>query len=199
MPAKTICAWAASADRLYAADSGAIPLLSAGFHPTIVGDLDSLPALPPNHPYSIVLDEDQNHSDCDKLLSLIAADGHPQATLAAVEGDRLDHMLGTLSSILRSPLQIRLALRRGLGFIVRPGSPLVVPASPNQRFSVLPLLPSQAVTIEGAEWPVAPSPMALDQFISLSNRASAPQLRVSLEAGAALLILEYRPDQLPLW
>jgi thiamine pyrophosphokinase len=199
MPAEKICAWAATADRLYAADSGALPLLEGGYQPTIVGDMDSLHALSALQAADLHRDDNQDYSDCDKLLMLVREHGFTDLTLIALEGDRLDHMLGTLSSVLRSGLTVRLGLRRGLGWIAQDGFPVEAAVRPGQRFSVLPLQPVKGARIEGAHWPVADAEMQNGGFNSLSNRSAGEQIHVSVKEGAALVIVEYSAEQLPLW
>ncbi len=198
LPAEKIGEWAALADRLYAADRGAIPLLERGFKPTITGDMDSL-RLADQDGLRIVPHWDQNSFDSDKLLMLARQDGVTDITLAAIEGDRLDHVLGTLSSSLASPLSIRLALRRGLGWIIRPGEERSFGARPGQRLSLMPILPSQGVSIQGVEWPLENQAMTMGGFISLSNRAAEDEIKITLEAGALLFVLEFSPEELPIW
>lgn len=198
LPEEKIGEWAARADRIYAADRGAIPLLERGFRPTITGDMDSL-NLAGDHTLRVIPNRDQNFSDCDKLLMLAHEDGVTDITLTAIEGDRLDHILGTLSSCLASPLSIRLALRRGLSWMIRPGEKRSFGTRPGQRLSLLPILPSQGVNIQGVEWPLKNHDMAMGGFISLSNRAAEDEIKISLTDGALLLILEFKPEELPIW
>lgn len=167
--------------------------------PTIVGDMDSLHALSALHATDLHRDESQEYSDCDKMFMLMREHGHWDVTVVALEGDRLDHMLGTLSSVLKSGLNVRLGLRRGLGWIAQDGFPVEATVRPGQRFSVMPLQPMRGTHIEGAQWPVAGDNFDMGGLISLSNRAAGEEIRVSVQDGAALVIVEYSAEQLPLW
>ena len=120
MDPELLRAWADSADVLIGADSGAGTLIDLGFQPVVVGDLDSigdrdLPGL------RVVEVADQDRTDCDKLLDMACEDGFDEVTLACIEGDLLDHVLGSLSSAVRASIRVRLALRNGIGWIVKPG------------------------------------------------------------------------------
>lgn len=194
LPAAAVQAWADSAELVYAADGAADLLACPGL--TIVGDLDSVKTPPASA--RIVSMPDQNSSDADKLLALASAEGAESMTLAGVEGDRLDHVLGTLGSCLRSSLTVRLVLRRGIGWLLRGGEEIVLPAAPHQRFSLMALPEARGVSASGCAWPLAGASLMLSGLQSLSNRAEGP-VKVCLESGALLaVLLEPQPPE-PRW
>lgn len=180
-------AWAASADRLYGADGAGALLCRLGFGPTVVGDLDS--ALPEQlaRAERVVLDPSQDTTDCDKLLAQIERDGHSAATLAGVEGDRLDHLLASLGSVARSRLGLRLLLRTGVGWTVRPGQPAAAGLAPGTAVSLLPLVDCADLRLEGVRWPLVSGAATLAAGLSVSNVASGP-VSASVGSGAALLV-----------
>jgi thiamine pyrophosphokinase len=191
-------AWAGGADRLIAADAGADRLLEAGLEvPVVVGDLDSLSPDAREGAGAVLQDPSQDSSDCDKLLAYAHADGVDRITLINAEGDRPDHFLATLQSAARSPLEVRLALRRGLGYVLKPGAERRFFVPGGTRLSLLPLTRCEDVTLEGAVWPVAGE--ALDPLgkTSLSNRARDQGLVARIGSGAAFLFLEVGPE--PAW
>ncbi len=198
LPAAKVNQWADSADTLYAADGAALPLIDAGFSPVVVGDFDSLRGHSLPDGVRSIHRPDQDFTDCDKLLSVAAEDGVSDITLVGIEGDRLDHMLATLSSAVRSSLRIRLGLRRGLGWIIRPGRSCLPIGSAGRRCSVLPLLPCRGVSLTGVRWPLKDAELGLDGPVSISNHA-VEDLQISIEEGAALLIVEHKPQELPKW
>src|SRR5687767_12418197 len=128
--------WADSADVIFAADSGADRLLEAGGHPHIaIGDLDSISERARGATPNIHFDPNQDRTDCDKLLAAVRSGGESEVTLACVEGDRLEHVLATLSSALQSGLRVRLALRRGIGIVMRAGDRVEVETEPSRLVS----------------------------------------------------------------
>ncbi len=190
--------WATSATRLYGADGGGARLCRMGFRPVVVGDFDSAELSEVSTATQVVIDPSQDRTDCDKLLRQIARDGHERATLVGIEGDRLDHVLASLGSALRSPLDIRLALRTGLAWVVREGRSLDLDLRPGTVLSLLPLSPCSEVCLSGARWPLDRAALSLDGQVSVSNVALGP-VTVSLREGAALLVAGVQDDEVPLW
>jgi thiamine pyrophosphokinase len=172
--------------------------MAAGVVPhVIVGDMDSASTVALESGAEIWRDEDQQATDCDKLLTLARTRGHEQITLIGVEGDRLDHLLATLSSCLVSPLSIRFALRGGMGFLLGPGNYEFSTAA-GRRISLLPL-PRAVGSLQGVAWPLESEELSLGSRVSISNRATGPGIVASLESGAALLTVEMPLEEMPQW
>lgn len=190
--------WFDSADIILAADGGANSLATLGFSADeTIGDLDSIdPALVSTVP-CLRHDQDQDTSDCDKLLSLAQAHGHAQITLIGVEGDRLDHVLGTLYSALRSSLQVRMVLRQGIATLLRGPFEGYFEANVGDRVSLVPLLPCEGVSFEGVQWSLSNASLTPTGLVSLSNRAEASQVAVKIQSGAAVYFSAPREE--PIW
>lgn len=194
-----LSAWANGADLVVAADGGANRLAASKLpFRTVVGDMDSADSLALEGK-EVVLIPDQGTTDADKLLAYFLGLGVTAVTLTGVEGDLPDHVLGILHSCLRSPLRIRLAYRKGIGYVLRPGDDLVLDCTGGTRLSFLPLLPSAAVRLSGAEWPLDETPLHPAGATSISNRASCSPVRASLASGAALLFVGYARSEMPRW
>ncbi|HEY0866381.1 MAG TPA: thiamine diphosphokinase [Fimbriimonas sp.] len=199
MPLGALGRWAASAEILLAADGGADRLRAIGLVPdATIGDLDSI--LPESREIQreTVHDPDQDTSDCDKLLALAQRRGHRGITLASVEGDLLDHMIGTLSSAVASPLEVRFALRRGVGWILKGAAARTVGCRSGSRVSLLPL-GTATISMAGVEWPLVDRELSLGGKTSLSNRATQDRIVVRQRQGASLLYVEFPEDDPPLW
>ena len=176
-------AWLAWADRVVAADGGADLCRAAGREPdAIVGDLDSIA-----DPSGLVRDEDQDTSDADKLLALLAREGHLNVTLIGVEGDRLDHVLATLCSVARSSVPCRLVLRSGSARILR--AKATVEEAARGRVSLLPLSPSR-VTLTGVRWPLRDAALSPLGLVSISNAMASDRLFLMVHEGLVALFLE---------
>ncbi|AIE88188.1 thiamine pyrophosphokinase [Fimbriimonas ginsengisoli Gsoil 348] len=198
MPLEQLNAWARSADVVYAADGGGDRLLEAGVPPdTTIGDLDSIRSVLPFR--RLIQDPDQETSDCDKLLTLTERSGHNRITLIGLEGDRLDHVLATLGSAVRSLLDVRLALRSGLGYILRGPAQQSFATSPGETASLMPLSPCTGVSFSGVEWPLENDELGLTAFVSLSNKSLGSTVDVRLETGAAALFFYSEDRRLPSW
>lgn len=192
--------WANSADRIIAADAGADLLSEAGVKPhLIVGDMDSV-----SHETLTTIEDrmpiaDQDTTDCDKLLAQAEKEGHPAVTLIGVEGDLPDHVLAILHSAARSDLDVRLAYRRGMGWIVKPNRPRTISTHPGRRASLLAIEPCNGVHFAGTKWPLDNASLSLLDGTSISNRTDEHEVRVTLAHGAALLFMEVPREELPTW
>jgi thiamine pyrophosphokinase len=185
--------WAHESDILVAADGGADLALRHGLVPhVIVGDLDSASPEALASGADVYKFDDQNTTDCDKMLQWVADQGHTHIDVIGVEGDRLDHVLGTLGSCARSPLSIRLVLRDGLGWVLKPGAH-TVPATPGQRISILPIGSADDVSIAGLRWSLTSADLRLDGFVSVSNIVEEAPVEVSISEGSLLIIIEQPP------
>lgn len=199
MPPELLGDWAQSAQVVIAADAGADRLLEAGVEPhRIVGDFDSISDIG-RFGGEIHHGPDQNSTDCDKLLALAKELGHQHLTLAGLEGDRMDHAIASWLSIARSGLDVRVALRRGLGWIVRPGLKREIPVNCGATISMLPLSHTEGVNLSGVEWPLLDRSLTWDGLVSISNKASSSSVQASLEVGVAILFAEYERSDMPWW
>lgn len=199
MPPDLLGDWARSAQVVLAADAGADRLLEAGVEPhRIVGDFDSISDLG-RFSGEIHHGPDQDSTDCDKLLALARELGHGRLTLAGLEGDRMDHAIASWLGIARSGLDVRVALRRGLGWIMRPGLVQEIPVNRGATISMLPLSHTEGVNLSGVEWPLIDRSLTWDGLVSISNKASSSSVQASLKVGVAILFAEYERSDMPWW
>jgi len=185
-----LAAWASSAEHTYAADSGADRLIALGFSPVVVGDFDSFESLPSASHLRLVQSLDDETTDCDKLFALVKSDGHDSVTLIATEGDLPDHVLATYWSAIESSLDVRFAFRRGIGWLVRSRGVRRVKSAPDQRVSLIPLVPCEGAALSGVAWPLDNARLEPGGRLSVSNQAASEEVVASLHSGCALLFLE---------
>lgn len=194
MPQSLLEAWAGSADWVLAAD-GALHRLPGTELRLAIGDFDS--GRPHEHTniQEVLKIEEQETTDCDKLLGWCQEQGIEEVTLVDFEGGWFDHTLANLSSFLKSELTIRLVLDRAMGFILRAGTQLEIEADVGSRVSVIPLARA-TIDLEGVAWPLSSEVLEFGQRISISNRTVAPSIKVVCTEGTALLLvggLQNRP------
>ncbi len=196
LPLELLSAWAASAELVIAADGAADRLLKSGVAPNIViGDLDGFSGAP--GPYEVVADHDGNSTDCDKLLRWVRQQGHTNLTLTGVEGDLLDHIVATLSSCVSYRRNVRLALRRGVGWVF--SGAVTMRSAPGARVSLLPLCSCAGVRLSGVQWPLDGAQLDVGGHVSISNKASGEMVSARMNTGAAFLFVEYPRHEMPFW
>ena len=171
-----------------AADGAAERCWEAGRVPDVViGDLDSLSPETRIHMKEVVLEEDQDLTDTQKLLRYAEARGYQQITLAGIEGDLPDHALASWGACAQSGLEITVQLRRGQAWVVK--SAMGIEVLPGARISLMPLVPCTGVWLSGVEWPVEGRDLSLDGEFSISNRAVTDRVEVRLSGGVAILFV----------
>ena len=191
MPDDQFINWVHSADLILAADGGANRLLDCGVVPhTTIGDLDSISPDASKRQVRLIENEDQDTSDCDKLLHFAKDLGVEEITLLGVEGDLLDHVIGTVQSAAKVELGVRLALRRGIAWVLKGPTEFSLPVLPGTRLSLLPITLCESVTITGTQWELSGDTLDPKGLTSLSNKVVAHDFNASLKAGAALLFVE---------
>jgi thiamine pyrophosphokinase len=189
-------AWAQSADLVIAADGAADCLLGIGVPPNIIiGDMDGMTGDPGS--IEIIRDEDPGATDCDKLLRWARQQGHSNLTLINIEGDLLDHMMATLSSCVSCRRTVRIALRRGIGWVF--SGPLQINVDPQARVSLLPLTPCSGVRLHGVQWPLDHAELEPGGRVSISNSATDGFVQACVGKGTAFLFAEYPREELPFW
>ncbi|HXH62162.1 MAG TPA: hypothetical protein VNI20_12490, partial [Fimbriimonadaceae bacterium] len=105
-------------------------------------------------------------------------------------GDLPDHVLATLSSVVASTLAVRIAFRRGVGHVVRPGAGVTVDHRTGGRVSLLPLTRCEGVVLQGVAWPLDGHALEHGGLVSVSNEASAKEVTAKVTIGTALLFVE---------
>jgi thiamine pyrophosphokinase len=200
LPPALLSRWAESADKVVAADRGADLCLQAGITPDlVVGDLDSISEEAKRSIKDIRLLDEQDTTDADKLLQTVIALGLTELTLTAIEGDLPDHALAVLHSAARSPLRIRFAYRRGIGWLLRGPTEKIIESEGGRRVSLLPITECSGVSLLGVQWPLSNANLHVHGLSSVSNRSEGPRVMAKIGLGVALLFAEYSADEVPFW
>jgi len=178
LPPERVIEWAKSADVILAADGGANVLFGARIVPdATIGDMDSIKNSTKCGQTKIVVQDSQESTDCDKLLAYARQCGYMSITLCSVEGDQLDHVLATLHSAARSELNVRLALRTGIAWILRGANEWLFPRQQGARLSLMPLTDCEGVWLGGVRWPLQDASLNPLGANSISNVADGDVIR----------------------
>lgn len=196
MDLELLRAWATSAEYVVAADGAADLLIEVGVPPDLViGDMDGMTRDPGG--IEVVRDEDPSATDCDKLLRWVRQHGHTSFTLTNVEGDLLDHMMASLSSCVAFRRTIRIALRRGIGWVFN--GPIQVNVDPGARISLMPLTQCFGVKLHGVQWRLDHADLEPGGRVSISNTATDGFVQAAVTKGTAFLFAEYPREEMPFW
>ena len=189
-------AWAETAEFIIAADGAADRLLELGVTPNIIiGDMDGMTGDPGN--IEVVRDEDPSATDCDKLLRWVRQHDYSNFTLTNIEGDLLDHMMATLSSCAAFRKTMRIALRRGIGWVFT--GPLQVKVDPMARISLIPISACSGVKLHGVQWRLDNAELEPGGRVSVSNAATDGFVQASIGRGVGFLFAEYPREEMPFW
>lgn len=180
----------ALAPHLVAADGGADALTALGLVPeAIIGDLDSLrdPAAwgPPTR---VVHLAEQDTTDFEKCLYATRA---PLYLGVGFTGGRVDHLLATLSTMLRQGDRRVVLLDDGEAMAVAPpGRRLTLDLRPGSVVSIYPLIPVRAAWARGLDWPIEGLDLAPGGRISTSNATAAGRVELEFQGPGALVVVE---------
>lgn len=190
LPLSTLYCFLQASEYIIAADGAANRCLEAGFLPDlIVGDLDSLREVPELREIPRRKIDDQNTTDADKLLASMQEFSGQRIAITGLEGDLPDHTLAAYASIFASQLRPEILFRRGVMYPLSGPTVRQVQTIRGNRVSLIPFTACQGVTVDGVEWPLAEARLAPGGSNSISNRAVADTIGVSIEAGDALLFI----------
>ena len=199
MPILLLKKWAESSKNIFAADAGLDRLIEIGIEPdVVVGDFDSVRGLE-QFQKERSQNSDESTTDVDKLLAIAHERGVGSITLASVEGDQLDHMLATLHSAAKSPLNVRIALRTGIGWILNKGDEVMVETKPGRRVSLVPLEEVSGANLQGVKWPLEGASLHPSGMTAVSNIAAKGQVKASIQIGAAFLFVGFPAEEMPVW
>lgn len=176
----------ALAPRLVAADGGADRLLAHGAMPeAVMGDLDSIsPAARDRLADRLHHIPEQVTTDFDKALRSIDA---PFVVAVGFAGQRLDHGLAVLTSLLAHPGKRCLVMSAtDVVFLCPPR--LSLRLTPGTRFSLYPLGEVRCQS-QGLVWPTEGLDFAPWGMIGTSNQVASPEVHLQVDAPRMLVIL----------
>ncbi len=182
---------AASAQPLLAADGGANHLARLGLRPTaVVGDLDSVS--PDTRAWlgedCMVDRPDQDRTDLDKALEYAFDElGINNLTVLAALGGRTDHDLGNLGLLARMAMGERLIFEAADQTVLAVAGEAKLRARPGETWSFWTFDPSVQVSIEGVRWPVEGAALDVLSRPSISNEATADEIRIRSTGGAVVV------------
>jgi thiamine pyrophosphokinase len=181
--------------RIIAADGGMAHAAVLGITPELwLGDFDSSDAdlvarheNIPRQTHPVAKDTTDGELAIDEAIRLGATD----LLLAGGLGGQADHAFAHLMLLLNLKA-------RGLSVMLSSGHeeawPLLneaieIDAPQGSRISILPVSDLEAITIEGVRWPLENRDVPLGSTLTLSNEIEAPQVRVSVTSGKAIVLV----------
>ncbi|HNP73829.1 MAG TPA: thiamine diphosphokinase [Kouleothrix sp.] len=185
-----------AADRLVAADGGALPLLRLGRAPDIViGDMDSLDdaalrELAARGAELRRFRRDKDETDLELALLYAAAAGASAIDVIGALGGRWDHTLANVALLALPELagrRVRLLADGQTLLLVRDTA--AIDGQRGDTVSLIPLAgPAHGITTQGLQYPLDDATLGFERARGISNVLLDPPGRVSLRAGLLLLV-----------
>ena len=190
-----LAAMAAAAAPLLAADGGADHLARLGLRPAaVIGDLDSINCETRAWLGEAPLVErpDQDRTDLDKALEYAFDDlGVERLTVLAAVGGRVDHDLGNLGLLARLAMGEKLIFENAGHRILAVAGEAALVAQSGETWSFWTYDPSVRVTIDGVRWPIEDATIDAGGRPSISNQATAEEVRVQASGGAVIVMRHF--------
>ena len=188
--------WYAAADVRLAADGGAWALLRRGLRPDVaVGDWDSLgPAgLAQLRAAGVALHTfppDKDATDLELALRYAAEHGATEMHVFGALGGRWDQSAANLLLLAHPAWRDRRVVLHHRGqrlWLIRSQDDIV--GAVGDTLSLIPLGgPAQGVTLEGVAYPLQDGALPWATTLGVSNRFTAPRVRVQVRAGLLLAV-----------
>lgn len=186
------------ADLFVCADGAADHARAYGLSPhVVIGDLDSVSGDTLAHfpEAKVVRDTDTETTDTEKAIRhVLARGGFTEIRLLGASADRLDHVVGHLSLLLRYSDRVRIVLEddRGRAWIAGGTVPLDEPPGTVVSFFAVGR-PAEGVTTHGLRYPLAGTRLELGVRDSISNVIEERPASVSIANGRLLFLVVTRP------
>ena len=171
-------------DLLIGVDGGTKHILKPGL---IIGDLDSIKAIPKNIPVLKLIDQDK--TDTQKALEYLVKRGCKEIILTGLLGRRLDHLVVNLMSL--SKYNFKIIEGNQEIFICR--NKVKITGKKDDLISLIPLLGDcREVTTVGLKWRLQGCSLQAGSSRGVSNVMLGKSAQVSLKKGCLLVVHTYR-------
>jgi thiamine pyrophosphokinase len=180
------------------ADGGADHARALGFTPeAIVGDLDSVTdeTLKYFSKARVVKDTDTERTDTEKSIDYVLSRGPvDEIWILGATADRLDHVIGHLSLLLRYADRVRLVLQDDRCRAWIAGGDVSLDEAPGTVVSFFAVgAPAEGVTTQGLRYPLTNRRLELGAQDSISNEIASRPAGVRVGSGRLLFFVVTRP------
>jgi thiamine pyrophosphokinase len=188
-------------DRMIALDGGLNTLWRWRQIPSdVIGDLDSAsaPALhwAQSHGARIHRRTSVDEPDFAKGLSFCKAKNLKNILAIGFTGERTDHTLSALHCAFHSHgLSVTLLTNEVVAFPLQGKINRTFAIPPGHSLSWFGFPQAGPCTLTGVRWPFRNRLLAMDRFHSLSNEPSAPEIRLSQQAGKSVFMMTLLPQK----
>ncbi len=164
----------------------------------VIGDLDSMRRTDfywaSSHGARVHPMPSQERTDIEKGLWYCRLKQWKRVILLGADGDRLDHMLNSLSATNSAKgLYITLITQQALVFVLKGRAEHSMDVPKRHTISWFGFPEARGCTLEGVEWPLKRRTLKLGGMCSLSNQPVAETVTASQASGASLLMVSLRP------
>jgi len=175
---------------IVAADGAANKLHAINITPDfIVGDFDSI-TVEPSTSTKLIRQTDQDTTDFEKSLALLAGNDLLPAIVLGVFGSELDHSLHNLQLSSNYPGKLLLRNQYGYGLFLE-STKVEFTMVPNANISILPF-PQALVSTEGLRWDLSNALLEQGGSTSVRNQAVTTQVSIEIVDGKSLLIGDFK-------
>ncbi len=146
----------------------------------------------PKYP-QFLMDKDQETTDFDKAAAYLWRHGFQQIFVYHFGGDRFDHMLAGLSTVLQfQELDFVLFSGNQRIDVVKPGRDYLFPATIGQTISLIPFWDAGGIDSDGLRWPLRHGALRFGDMVGVSNQALAEKVKIRFQSGNLLVIRNWQ-------
>lgn len=179
-------------EKIFATDGAYYYLKMSGILPDVIsGDLDSLDRT--SLPRDIVLIDtpDQNFTDFEKALRIIAQDGFLNVDVWGASGKEQDHFLGNLSTASKYAQELSLIFLDNHHIYFFAERKSCLHRVKGKMISLFPFPYAEGVITRGLKYPLYGESLEISQRICTRNTAVDDMAEITFTAGSLMIFVEH--------
>jgi len=177
-------------DKIYCTDGSYSYLIKNNIQPDVLsGDFDSLEVPETHHTLRIVPTPDQNYTDFEKALKIIAEDGYKEVDVYGGSGKQQDHYIGNLNAAYKFKNQLKITFYDNYSVYYFLENHTVLNGIKHKIVSLLPFPKASGISTKGLQYPLTNGSLDLLGTIGTRNKAIADQVEITFSTGEMILYI----------
>ncbi|APZ45018.1 thiamine diphosphokinase [Polaribacter reichenbachii] len=159
----------------------------------ISGDFDSLPNLP--NDIEIIYTPDQNYTDFDKILKILADKGFLHIDIFGASGKEQDHFLGNLHTAIQWKKKLKLTFFDEYSYFFLADKITEITGCKNKIISLLPLPITKKITTKGLQYSLNNEDLQFGERIGTRNKAIKDEVKITFESGELFIFINHKKQE----
>ncbi|MFI2743404.1 thiamine diphosphokinase [Zhouia sp. PK063] len=179
--------------KIYCTDGAYKKLKLFGVKPHVVsGDFDSVNLDEVDEETTVIPTPDQDFTDFEKALQLIANDGFSKVNVYGCSGLEQDHFLGNVHSMSKFKDELEIVCFDDFGFYFFAAYETYITGFENEIISLFPFPKAKNIVSEGVLYPLYKEDLSLSDRVGTRNTITHQEVKITFTAGNLLLFIQHK-------